>query len=144
MDISDDFSNFIKDGSSKIKELHMIEELENKISNLEKILLKHSYNNTTDMQYNNLPNEIMQPLGSYDKTFNNKWENTYTLLNTDKWRPPLNIAPVCKQEKKCPICPSLTNGYPSSVLEYDNSRYIMNPDNISLDYIKKLNTNNKT
>ena len=82
----------------------------------------------------------MKPLGSYDNTFNNKWDNTYTLLNTDKWRPPLNKTPICKQERECIICPSLTNGYPLSVLEYDKSRYIMPPDNISIKYINKLNS----
>jgi len=81
----------------------------------------------------------MQALGSYDTTFNNKWDNTYTLLNTDKWRPPHGKVPVCKQEKECPVCPSLTSGYPLSLMEYDKSRYIMGPDGISVDYIKELN-----
>jgi hypothetical protein len=35
-------------------------------------------------QYNQLTPEQMQPLGSYDKTISNKWDNTYTLLNTSK------------------------------------------------------------
>jgi hypothetical protein len=81
----------------------------------------------------------MQALGSYDSTFNNKWDNTYTLLNTDKWRPPQGKVPVCKQDRECPVCPSLTSGYPLSLMEYDKSRYIMGPDGISSDYIKQLN-----
>jgi hypothetical protein len=36
-------------------------------------------------------------------------------------------APVCKAEKECPVCPSLTSGYPISVREFDLSRKIMPP-----------------
>jgi hypothetical protein len=93
-----------------------------------------------DLKYNSqLTPGQMQPLGSYDNTFNNKWNNEYTLLNTDKWRPADRKVPVCKQEKQCPVCPTLTSGYPLLLKEYDTSRYVMGPDGISVDYINQLN-----
>ena len=94
----------------------------------------------SDLKYNNSLNiDEMQPMGKDDNTVSNKWNNSYTILNTDKWRPPLHVNKVCKQEKQCPVCPSLTSGYPLDLMEFDKSRYVMGPDNISINYIKKLN-----
>jgi hypothetical protein len=90
----------------------------------------------SDMQYNQLTPEQMQPLGSYDNTFTNKWDHGFTYLNTSKWAPPQRNSPVCKTEAKCPVCPVTTAGYPVGVLEYDESRKVMPPDNINVNYIK--------
>lgn len=93
-----------------------------------------------DMMYNQLNPEQMQPLGTYDKTFTNKWNHGFTYLDTSKWSVPAQRAPVCKAEKTCPVCPVTTSGYPLNVLDYDTARKVMPPDNINVDYINdKLN-----
>jgi hypothetical protein len=69
----------------------------------------------------------LQPLGMNGSGFTNEWDQDYILLNTDKWAPTMKPAPVCKAEKECPVCPSLTSGYPISVKEFDTSRKIMPP-----------------
>ena len=89
-----------------------------------------------DMKYNQLNPEEMQPLGTYDNTFTNKWDHGFTYLNTDKWAPPIRKLQQNKIEKECTTCPTLTNGYPLNLMEFDNSRKILPPDNINLDYIK--------
>jgi hypothetical protein len=168
MESSVDLTNFVTAASSKTMELDLIKMLQNKITSLEsaittktatdktgippalvEILSSNKYVDSRgmikdilygDLKYNTqLTPGQMQPLGSYDSTFNNKWDNAYTILNTDKWRPPLGKTPVCKQEKECPVCPSLTSGYPLSVMDFDKSRYVMGPDGISVDYINQLN-----
>ena len=94
----------------------------------------------TDLKYNNLTLDEMEKLGEYDNTFSNNWQNDYILLNTDKWRPAVGNQYKCKSEKVCPVCPSLTHGYPVNVREFNNARKILPPDNISIDYITdKLN-----
>jgi len=167
MDSSVDLTDFIKSGSSKTIQLDLIKMLQNKIGSLEtavstkvkadagippaitEILSSNKFVDTKgmvrdimygDLKYNTqLTPGQMQPLGSYDNTFNNKWDNAYTILNTDKWRPPLGKTPVCKQERQCPVCPSMTSGYPLSVLDFDKARYVMGPDAINMDYINQLN-----
>lgn len=96
----------------------------------------------SDMKYNQLSPESLQPLGSYDNTFTNKWDHGFTYLSTDKWAPSkMQTPPVCKTEKQCPICPITTSGYPIGLMEFDNSRKVLGPDNININYIKeKLNS----
>jgi len=168
MDSSIDLTNFVTSGSSKSIQLDLIKMLQNKVASLEtaittkttadktgippalaEILSSNKYLDSRgmikdilygDLKYNTqLTPGQMQPLGSYDSTFNNRWDNAYTILNTDKWRPPLGKTPICKQEKECPVCPSNTSGYPLSVMDFDKSRYVMGPDGISVDYINQLN-----
>jgi hypothetical protein len=91
----------------------------------------------TDMRFNQQDPALMQPLGTYDKTFTNKWDHGFTYLSTDRWAPPRAQPPVCKTEKQCPVCPSTTNGYPINLMEFDSSRKVLGPDNISVDYIKE-------
>lgn len=94
----------------------------------------------SDMKYNQLDPTLLQPLGSYDKTFTNKWNHGFTYLSTDKWAAPLRQTGPCKVEKQCPVCPVATAGYPTNLMEFDESRKALPPDNISIDYIKeKLN-----
>ena len=88
------------------------------------------------MAYNQLTPDQMQPLGSYDKTFTNKWNHGFTYLDTSRWAPPSRNPPVCKTEARCPVCPVSTSGYPVDVLEYDDTRKVMPPDNININYIK--------
>ena len=171
MEGSSDFKNLVIDASNKNIELEMIKKLQDKISDLEQKITNSSTSSSTgvssallemigknkfidskgmvqdlmygDFQYNQLTPDQMQALGSSDKTISNKWDNSYTLLNTDKWRPPIARERVCKQEKECPVCPSLTSGYPLNLMDYDKSRYVLGPDNIQIDYIKNLNNSIK-
>ena len=70
--------------------------------------------------------------------FTNEWKNDYALLNTDKWRPPINSGIYkCKTEKICPVCPTLTTGYPTLVKDFDIARKILPPDLINVDYINE-------
>ena len=143
------FENNIKDNDSKTDTLSC--NCEDKIEKyLEKLfkegkyfdkngLLQNVMNN--DMRYSQLTDTQMQSLGTNDITMNNSWENDYVLLNTEKWKVPVTNPYKCKQEKECPICPSLTTGYPVNLKEFNNARKIMPPDNINIDYIKdKLNS----
>ena len=166
MDSSIDINKLVVDASNKNIELDLIKSLQTRINSLEttikkekeeealpkalsEIIGKNKYVDSKgmiqdltygDLQFNSqLTAGQMQSLGSYDNTFNNKWENSYTILNTDKWRPAQGKPPVCKQDKKCPVCPTLTAGFPLSVMEFDRSRHVMGPDGISVDYVKKLN-----
>jgi hypothetical protein len=94
-----------------------------------------------DMRYTLYSPTQNEKLGTYDPSFTNEWKNDYALLNTDKWRPPLNHSMYkCKTEKKCPVCPSMTTGYPVRVKDFDIARKILPPDMINTDYINdKLN-----
>lgn len=90
----------------------------------------------TDNRYNELRPEQMEPMGSYDATFTNRFDHGFTYLNTSKWAPPQRNTPVCKTESRCPVCPVSTSGYPVDVLQYDSSRKVMPPDNINVNYVK--------
>ena len=90
----------------------------------------------SDTKYTMYTHEQNQKLGTYDDTFNNQWENDYVLLNTDKWRPPISHSMYkCKTETTCPVCPSLTSGYPVRLKDFNNARKILPPDIINVDYI---------
>ena len=92
----------------------------------------------SDMIYNQLDVSMLQSLGSYDNTFTNKWDKGYTYLDTSKWTVPKVQIPNPPNINN--IMSSLTPGYPINLLEFDNSRKVLGPDNINLQYIKeKLN-----
>jgi hypothetical protein len=92
----------------------------------------------SDMIYNQLDTAMLQSLGSYDNSFSNKWDKGYTYLDTSKWSVPKAHIPPPPNINN--IHSSLTPGYPINVLEFDNSRKVLGPDNINLQYIKeKLN-----
>ena len=78
------------------------------------------------------PPNTLEPLGQNGDGFTNSWDQDYTILNTHKWAPSLNPPPVCKAEKECPVCPSITSGYPLSLKEYDSSIKITAPINADL------------
>jgi len=91
-----------------------------------------------DMKYTMYSPTQQEKLGTYDSTFNNEWKNDYALLNTEKWRPPISSGMYkCKTEKKCPVCPSITTGYPVNVKDFDIARKILPPDLINVDYINE-------
>ena len=91
----------------------------------------------SDMKYNQLnPDQMQHELTRED----DDWDTTgYTLVDPAKIRPPDPVYRDYYQEGDCPVCPSLTHGYPVNLLEFDKARYVIGSDNISLDYIKKLN-----
>jgi hypothetical protein len=91
-----------------------------------------------DMRYTVYTPKQQEKLGAYDASFTNGWENDYALLNTDKWRPPISHSMYkCKTEKKCPVCPTLTTGYPVKLKEFNIARKILPPDIINVDYINE-------
>jgi hypothetical protein len=83
---------------------------------------------SSNMSNSSLSNDpSLQPLGMNGNGLTNEWDHDYLLLSTDKWAPTMKPTPVCKAEKECPVCPSLTTGYPVSLKEFDLSRKIMPP-----------------
>jgi len=91
-----------------------------------------------DMKYSMYTPKEHEKLGTYDQSFTNKWDNDYVLLNTDRWLPPINHKMYkCKVEKQCPVCPTLTTGYPVKLKEFDLARKILPPDIINEDYIRE-------
>ena len=86
------------------------------------------YNN--DLKYNELPQDFFKPLG--DKIAND-WTNDYTILNTDKWKVPLQRPPLCINTNPCKVCPNDTN-YPVNLKSWDDSR-IISKTNINKDWI---------
>jgi hypothetical protein len=92
----------------------------------------------SDLEYNQFNTHNMRPLGEGLQS----WKNDYVMLNTDKWAPAQNPVPVCKTEKKCPVCPHVSAGYAknyTTLKDFNPSRKVMGPDNISGAYLEKLN-----
>lgn len=102
--------------------------------------IKNAYGES-EMKYTQLDPRMHTPLGEHTKDFGNKFEYGYSYLNTDKWTVPMYRPPVCKTDNDCKVCPSATSGYPVDLKEWNKSTKIMPPDNISLEYINKLNDN---
>ena len=73
------------------------------------------------MIYNELPDDFYTPIG--DKIAND-WENSYTILNTNKWQVPVIRPPVCINNTPCDVCPSQSSSSMVSLKEWDDSRYI--------------------
>lgn len=94
----------------------------------------------SDMKYSQLSPCMYTPLGKYDSTMSNSFEYGYAYLNTNKWRVPMPAPPVCKTSTSCAVCPTNTSGYPVDVKEWNNASKIMPPDNINIEYLKKLNS----
>jgi hypothetical protein len=92
----------------------------------------------SDLEYNQFNTHNMRPLGEGLQS----WKNDYVMLNTDKWAPAQNPPPVCKTEKKCPVCPHVSAGYAknyTTLKDFNPSRKVMGPDNINSAYLEKLN-----
>lgn len=122
------------------KLLERIRNLEQKLNKLESISSDAKANTeNSDWKYNTFNKKNMKPIGEGLQD----WKNDYVLLNTDKWAPALNPAPVCKTEKKCPVCPNMSAGYAktyTTLKDFHSSRKVMPPDTINVDYINdKLN-----
>jgi hypothetical protein len=89
----------------------------------------NNYDN--DMMYNELPEDMMKPLGDID--------TSYTFMPPWKWWPPRARPPVCVSEKKCEPCPVTTVGTPTDVKDWDISRRVTQGLGINIPYIQKLN-----
>ena len=89
------------------------------------------YDKESDMKYNIYKN--IAPLGQYTNDFNNKFINGNDYLNTDKWRVPVYEPPLCKLDE-CDKCND-DDDYPLNVSQWNNSRKILQRDNINIDYI---------
>jgi len=101
---------------------------------------KYSYNYTNDMKYSIYTDEQHNPLGKYNKDFNNNFINGNSYLATDKWKVPEYDNPTCKLEENCNTCEEDYEGYPVDVSKWDYTRKILPRDNININYIQdKLN-----
>jgi hypothetical protein len=102
--------------------------LSSKLLSLEEIInsleqLKNMNKDSVNNNYNELPNEFMNPIGSGVSS----WNNQYTILNTDKWTVPQMKPPVCVTSTPCPVCPlDGTNISTVSLNNWDNSNKISN------------------
>ena len=111
-----------------------------RVSNKNMPKSKQEIESVNEMKYSQLNKDFHVPLGQYTTDFNNDFEYGYSYLNTNKWSVPLPKVPVCKSEKKCPVCPVTTTGYPVDLKDWNTSRKMLPPDNINIDYVKdKLN-----
>lgn len=88
-------------------------------------------NYDNDLDYNELPEDMMEPLGKID--------SSYSYMPPWKWWPPRANPPMCSREAKCSPCPITTMGTPTDVKEWDNSRYVTPGLGINIPYIEKLN-----
>jgi len=90
-----------------------------------------------DMQFSENPLKYHEPLGKYNKDFNNKFNNNKDYLDSNKWKPVDDIVLQCKNNDDCNTCNNNFIGYPLNVKQWDKSRKIMAPDNINVSYINK-------
>lgn len=74
------------------------------------------------------------PLGDTYKP--SDFEYGYSFLPPEKWYPTPPFPPVCVSEKRCPVCPTFTNGTPVDVKEWNASSKITPPAGINTKYIK--------
>ena len=97
-----------------------------------KVNKSSKFDKESDMNYNIYKD--ITPLGKYTDDFNNKFINGNDYLNTDKWKVPTYEPPLCKLEEQCDECDE-NNDYPLNVSQWNNSRKILQRDNINIDYI---------
>ena len=158
-----EIKNLLKTKKNSKKQTELINKLENKLQKLESIITGLNVDGTVpeflqkmmaknkyvdrdgmvrdamygDMKYHQGNPEQLQPVIRRD---DDEWDTTgYSIMNPDRWKP---VDPTIRdvyQENQCPVCPNMTSGYPVNVMEFDKSRYVIGSDNISIDYIKKLN-----
>jgi len=100
----------------------------------------------TDIPYSQLSAEHYERMGITNNPNRKshrdpKYKGTYGdwFIPPEEWYPPCTRPPVCVTNNGCPVQPVYTDGTHIDLREYDNSRRITNPENISIPYIKKLN-----
>ena len=89
-----------------------------------------SSNQNNDLKYNELPLDFFKPIGDQ---IANDWSNDYTILNTDKWKVPMQRPPLCINTNPCKVCPNDLN-YPVNLKSWDESR-VISQTNINKDWI---------
>lgn len=76
----------------------------------------------TDHKYDELPSEFYSPMGG---DVANKWDNNYTLLDTNRWQVPMPRPPVCINTAPCKVCPTESGYFPVvTTKEWDQSRKV--------------------
>ena len=91
-----------------------------------------------EMKYDVTPKDTFDP--RVDRQQDRSYEYGYSFIPPKHWYPPCKECPVCITDKKCPVCPVTTSGWPVDVKEWDNSRRVSPPDQINIDYVRdKLN-----
>jgi hypothetical protein len=69
------------------------------------------------------------------------FESGYSFLPPAAWFPQPPFPPVCVAEKRCSVCPALTNKDYADLKEWNESRRVYQPDGINTDYVtEKLNS----
>lgn len=84
-----------------------------------------------DMKYDQGNPLNTQPLGQ------KLYDNEYTYLPPSNWMRPFERPPVCVTDKRCPVCPALTEGTNSNLLEYEEAENLVGPVNINANYVNK-------
>lgn len=121
----------------------LLNAVRNEKSNTVKENFGSMYNGAPPKKYNDdekFTDQSLVPLGQNGNGFTNEWDHDYLLLNTDKWAPALKPPPVCKTEQKCPVCPSLTSGYPLMLRDFDSSRRVTAPINADIPSMNATNS----
>ena len=101
------------------------------IKNLENLKATSKKYRNKEFDYNELPDSMGKPLGDRELS---KWDNSYALLNTNKWAVPMPRPPVCVNTTPCKVCPSTEPTF-QNLQEWDESRKISNT-NINKDWAK--------
>ena len=124
-------SEYIQKIKKRIKKpkKYMEEEMESKYNKKQKFFspyasVENNYimNDVESTDYNHLPIP-----DDYDT---NLYEYGYSFLPPEKWYPQPPNPPVCVTSKRCSVCPSLSQGTPIDVKEWNTSRKITAPINI--------------
>jgi hypothetical protein len=87
----------------------------------------------SEYSFGNLPPDFYKPLANPALA---KWDDGYTILNTDKWQVPMPRPPVCINTSPCKVCPNTEDTYPVNLGEWDSSRKVSNIE-ISKDWANK-------
>jgi hypothetical protein len=104
-----------------------------KLSSSSKVKKSNSVEKQSEYTYGNLPPDYYKSLGNTEIS---KWDDGYTILNTDKWQVPMPRPPVCINNSPCKVCPNNDDSYPVQLSQWDNSRKVSNIE-ISKDWANK-------
>jgi hypothetical protein len=105
----------------------------------------------TDVPYSQLSSEHYEKMGVMnnpnrhslrdpkykDRVYNG--EPGDWMIPPEEWYPACTRPPVCTTNNGCPVQPVYTSGTNIDLREFDNSRRITQPENLSVPFIKKLN-----
>ena len=121
----EDFDNINEDEKQSVEESteeKVIEKEPTKVVEEEKPDIKQNPPIVqNDFIYNELPSDFFNPIG--DKIAN-EWDNEFTLLNTDKWRVPMQRPPLCISSSPNTVYPYESGYFPVRLRNWDDSRYV--------------------